>query len=149
MRVLQFAFAGGPDNPFLPHHYEQNSVVYTGTHDNDTTKGWYESATEREKAFVKKYCGANGHEVQFDLMRLASRSVADMAIFPFQDVLSLGTEGRMNFPGKALGNWDWRFSWDQVGPEHALRVYELSALYGRVAPDRLNLPEYPQNRRRP
>jgi 4-alpha-glucanotransferase len=149
MKVLQFAFAGGPDNPFLPHHYEQNSVVYTGTHDNDTTKGWYESATEREKAFVKKYCGGNGHEVSCDLMRLASRSVADMAIFPFQDVLNLGTEGRMNFPGKALGNWDWRFSWDQVGPEHALRMYEMSALYGRVAPDRLNLPEYPQNRRRP
>jgi 4-alpha-glucanotransferase len=149
MKVLQFAFAGGPDNPFLPHHYEQNSVVYTGTHDNDTTKGWFEGATEREKTFARKYCGGNGHEIQFDLMRIASRSVADLAIFPFQDVLNLGTEGRMNFPGKALGNWDWRFSWDQVGPEHALRVYEISALYGRVAPDRLNLPEYPQNRRRP
>jgi 4-alpha-glucanotransferase len=149
MKVLQFAFAGGPDNPFLPHHYEHNSVVYTGTHDNDTTRGWFESATDREKVFVKKYCNGNGHEVHFDLMRIASRSVADMAIFPFQDVLGLGTEGRMNFPGKALGNWDWRFSWDQVGPEHALRVYELAALYGRTAPSRLHLPEYPENRRRP
>ena len=149
MKVLQFAFAGGPDNPFLPHHYEQNSVVYTGTHDNDTTRGWFDSATEREKTFVKKYCGVDGCNVHFDLIRAASESVADLAIFPFQDVLGLGTECRMNFPGKALGNWDWRFSWDQVGPEHALKMYELSALYGRIMPDRLVLPEYPQNRRRP
>jgi len=149
MKVLQFAFAGSPENPFLPHHFEQNSVVYTGTHDNDTTRGWFESATDREKTFVKKYCGGACQEVHFDLMRLASRSVADLAVFPFQDVLGLGTEARMNFPGKALGNWDWRFSWDQVGPEHALKMYEISALYGRVSPERLILPEFPQGRRRP
>jgi 4-alpha-glucanotransferase len=149
MKVLQFAFGGGPDNPFLPHRYEPNSVVYTGTHDNDTTRGWFESATEREKAFARKYCGGNDQEIQFDLIRLASRSVADLAIFPFQDVLGLGSEGRMNFPGKALGNWDWRFSWDQVGPGHALRMYDLSAMYGRVTPDRLELPPYPERRRLP
>ncbi len=78
MKVLQFAFAGGPDNPFLPHHYEPNSVVYTGTHDNDTTRGWYEAATEREETFVKKYC-SGAQEILYDLIRLASRSVADLA----------------------------------------------------------------------
>ena len=148
MKVLQFAFAGGPDNPFLPHHYEQNSVVYTGTHDNDTTRGWFDAATDHEKTFVRKY-SSEAQNIPDNLIRLASESVADLAIFPFQDVLGLGTEGRMNYPGKALGNWDWRFSWDQVGPEHALKIYEISALYGRVPPDRLVLPEYPQGRRRP
>ena len=149
MKVLQFAFGGGPDNPFLPHRYEHNSVVYTGTHDNDTTRGWFESATDREKAFVKKYCGGNCHEVQSELIRIASRSVADLAIFPFQDVLGFGSEARMNFPGKALGNWDWRFSWDQVDPEHALKMYDIAALYGRVSPDRLELPPYPAQKRMP
>lgn len=149
MKVLQFAFGGGQDNPFLPHRYQPNSVVYTGTHDNDTTLGWYESATERERAFLAKYCGGPVSQMPLELMRLASSSVADLAIFPFQDVLALGTEGRMNLPGTALGNWEWRFSWDQVGPEHALRVYEMSALYGRANPDRLQLPAFPQGKRLP
>jgi 4-alpha-glucanotransferase len=149
MKVLQFAFAGGTDNPFLPHQYEHNSVVYTGTHDNDTTCGWFETATERERAFVRKYCGADGQEVHLDLIRLASRSVADFAIFPFQDVLGLGTEARMNFPGTVFGNWEWRFSWDQVKPEHALKMYEMTALFGRVRPDRLQLPSYPSEKRTP
>jgi len=149
MKVLQFAFGGGPDNPFLPHRYQPNSVVYTGTHDNDTTRGWYNSATERERAFLAKYCGSEVADMPIELMKLASSSVADLAIFPFQDVLSLGPEGRMNLPGTALGNWEWRFSWDQVGPEHALRVYEMSALYGRTNPDRLQLPAFPQGKRLP
>jgi len=149
MKVLQFAFGGRPDNPFLPHRYQPNSVVYTGTHDNDTTCGWFKSATEHERVFATKYCGCQPSGIPIELMRLASRSVADLAIFPFQDVLGLGSDGRMNFPGKALGNWEWRFSWDQVGPEHALRAYEISALYGRVASDRLQLPTFPQGRRLP
>jgi len=137
MKVLQFAFGEGPENAFLPHRYERNCVVYTGTHDNDTTRGWLATATEREKAFLHKYCGSSGEETHIDLIRLASRSVADLAIFPFQDVLGLGTEARMNFPGTVHGNWEWRFSWDQVKPEHALRMYEIAALYGRANPDRL------------
>jgi 4-alpha-glucanotransferase len=148
MKVLQFAFAGNPDNPFLPHRYEPNSVVYTGTHDNDTTRGWFESATDREKVFSKLYCSSTDQSICDDLIRTASRSVADLAIFPFQDVLGLGTEGRMNFPGKALGNWDWRFSWDQVGPEHALKMYEIAAIGERAVPDRLNLPVFPAGRRK-
>ncbi len=149
MKVLQFAFAGGPENGFLPHHYEHNCVVYTGTHDNDTTKGWFEKATDREKEFVRRYCCNGTGQIHWDLIRLASRSVADVAIFPFQDVLGLGSEGRMNFPGKALGNWEWRFSWNQVGPEHAEKMYEISALYGRTSPERLHLPPYPTDRRLP
>ena len=148
MKVLQFAFAGNPDNPFLPHRYEHNSVVYTGTHDNDTTRGWFDSATEREKVLARRYCGSNDQTICDDLIRCASRSVADLAIFPFQDVLGLGSEGRMNFPGKALGNWNWRFAWDQVGPDHALKMYEIAALSGRTVPDRLNLPAFPGRRRK-
>jgi 4-alpha-glucanotransferase len=144
MKVLQFAFAGYPDNPFLPHCYEHNSVVYTGTHDNDTTRGWFDSATEREKALARRYCSSDDQTICDDLIRCASRSVADLAIFPFQDVLGLGSEGRMNFPGKALGNWDWRFAWDQVGPDHALKMYDIAALTGRTVPDRLNLPAAPE-----
>jgi 4-alpha-glucanotransferase len=148
MKVLQFAFAGNPDNPFLPHRYKHNSVVYTGTHDNDTTLGWFLSATEREKTFAKRYCGSNDQTICDDLIRCASRSVADLAIFPFQDVLGLGSEARMNFPGTTLGNWNWRFTWDQVGPHHALKMYDFAALSGRTVPDRLNLPALPEGRRK-
>ncbi|MEX0737085.1 MAG: 4-alpha-glucanotransferase, partial [Bacteroidota bacterium] len=77
-------------------------------------------------------CSTDGREIQWDLISLASRSLADLAIFPFQDILGLGSEGRMNFPGTAEGNWEWRFSWSQVGPEHAKRIHELSALFGRI-----------------
>ena len=147
MKVLQFAFAGGPENLFLPHHYEHNSVVYTGTHDNDTTIGWFDTATEREKTFARKYCNSDGKNICDDLIWAASRSVVDLAIVPFQDVLGLGTEGRMNFPGKALGNWNWRFSWDQVGPEHGLKMYDIAALTDRTLPDRLKLPPIPPGRR--
>ena len=103
MKVLQFAFAGDPKNPFLPHNYSPNVVVYSGTHDNDTTIGWFTSATGREQSFVKKYIGTDGKEINWDLIRLASQSVADMAIYPMQDVLGLGTEARMNLPGKPSG----------------------------------------------
>jgi len=139
MKVLQFAFSSNPQDNFLPHTYQKNFVVYTGTHDNDTTLGWYEKATEHERDFVRRYCKTNGTEVHWDLMKLALQSVADMAIIPFQDVLGLGSEGRMNFPGTVDGNWEWRFTWEQVEPWAASRLYELSALYGRTNSDRLNL----------
>jgi 4-alpha-glucanotransferase len=123
--------------------------VYTGTHDNDTTIGWYKSATERERAFVKKYIGTEGKEIHWDLIRLASQSVADMALYPMQDVLGLGTEARMNLPGKSLGNWEWRFAWDQVGPGHAARLYEPTALFKRCSSERLELPAYPHGKKLP
>lgn len=149
MKVLQFAFADNTANPFLPHNYVNNCVVYTGTHDNDTTISWYEKATERERVFLSKYLKTNGKEIHWDLIRLASQSIADVCVFPMQDVLGLGTEARMNFPGVALGNWEWRFSWEQVNPTHADRLYELTATYNRCPADRLKLPSYPTNKQLP
>lgn len=149
MRILQFAFAGDVKNNFLPNNYISNTVVYSGTHDNDTTIGWFKSATDREREFVKKYIGTDGKEIHWDLIRLASQSIADMAVFPLQDVLGLGTEARMNMPGHALGNWAWRFVWEQVQPWHALKLYEISALTNRTKSDRLNLPAYPSGKAQP
>jgi 4-alpha-glucanotransferase len=131
MRILQFAFGGANDNPYLPHNHEVDSVVYTGTHDNDTTLGWWRSTGEAERAHVRAYLGSNGHEPHWELMRAASASVADTVIHPMQDVLGLGSEHRMNFPGQPEGYWEWRFSWAQVRPEHAQRLAEFGALYGR------------------
>jgi 4-alpha-glucanotransferase len=149
MKVLQFAFSGGPDDTFLPHTYQQNSVVYSGTHDNDTTIGWYQKASEHEKDFARRYCKTDGHEINWDLIKLAFQSVADIAIVPMQDILGLGSEGRMNYPGTVDGNWAWRFTWDQVTPEIAGRLYELTALYGRCSPDRLHLLPTPQDNQSP
>jgi 4-alpha-glucanotransferase len=131
MKVLQFAFSGDPGNDYLPHNYEQNCVVYTGTHDNDTVKGWYEKITDREKYLVKRYCRNGEEEINWALIELAMRSSADIAVFPFQDVLGLGSEGRMNYPGKIKGNWEWRFRWEQVGPGPAEKLAELSDAYNR------------------
>ncbi len=131
MRILQFAFGGGAGNKFLPHHHTHDAVVYTGTHDNDTTLGWWDSATEAERGHARDYLGVDGHDIHWDLLRAACASVADTAIHPLQDVLGLGTQARMNFPGKCEGYWEWRFSWDQVRPEHAQRLAHLCQLYGR------------------
>ncbi len=140
MKVLQFAFSDGPANAFLPHQYHENSVVYTGTHDNDTTVGWFKAATKAERSFLTQYVRTDGREIHWDLIRLALRSVAVMSIFPFQDILGLDSEDRMNLPGTTKGNWEWRFSWDQVHPEHASRLYQETALSSRTSPDRLELP---------
>jgi 4-alpha-glucanotransferase len=139
MKVLQFAFNSGPENAFLPHRYEPICVVYTGTHDNNTTRGWYEKSSNHERDFVRRYCKTDGKEIQWDFIKLALESVADIAVIPYQDVIGLGSGGRMNIPGTIEGNWEWRFTWDQVGTDSANRLYELTALYGRCNPDRLNL----------
>jgi 4-alpha-glucanotransferase len=131
MKVLQFAFSTDSNDVFLPHNFERRFVVYSGTHDNDTTKGWYEKAPERERDFVRRYCKTDGHEINWDLIKAALQSVAVMAILPFQDVLDLGSEGRMNYPGTVDGNWEWRFTWNLVRPDIAPRLLELSTLYGR------------------
>lgn len=131
MRILHFAFGGGSGNAYLPHHHEPDSVVYTGTHDNDTTLGWWRSASEHEKAHALAYLGSDGDEIHWDLIRAACASVADTAIIPMQDVLGLGGEHRMNLPGRAEGYWEWRFEWSQVQAEHAVRLAALCKLYGR------------------
>lgn len=137
MRILQFAFGGGTDNPYLPHNFIHNTVVYGGTHDNDTAIGWLASLSQRERTFACKYLGVEGKEINWELIHAASQSVADIAIHSFQDVLGLGGEHRMNLPGKSEGYWEWRYTWEQVEPACSERLYEISALHGRCATDRL------------
>ncbi|KAF0247131.1 MAG: hypothetical protein FD180_70 [Planctomycetota bacterium] len=110
MRVLQFAFDGDPKNPFLPENYDTNTAVYTGTHDNDTTTGWWEALTESERHRVRTHLGWDGRDVAWKFIRLAWSSRAELAIAPLQDVLILGSVARMNVPGLAKGNWGWRYA---------------------------------------
>ncbi len=131
MKVLQFAFAGGPADPYLPHNYQPNCVVYTGTHDNDTTLGWYRSAPEEERDHVRRYLARGDDDIVWHLIRLALASTADLAVVPLQDLLRLGSEARMNTPGSASGNWSWRFSWEDVPYWLAPQLAELTELYGR------------------
>ena len=132
MQVLQFAFAADASDPYLPHNYLSNSVVYTGTHDNDTTLGWYRQAPEAERDFARRYLARGDEDIVTDLVRLAVSSVADTAVVPLQDVLGLGSEARMNTPGVASGNWSWRFSWDEVPDWVAGQLKEMATLYGRL-----------------
>ncbi len=131
MRVLQFAFGGDAENPYLPHNYNNASVAYTGTHDNDTTRGWFASRSEAERDHVRRYLGRDGHDVAWDFIRLAWSSVADLAIAPLQDVLNLGSEARMNTPGRPDGNWAWRLPPDALRDDALARLKELTVLYGR------------------
>ncbi|HEX7620207.1 MAG TPA: 4-alpha-glucanotransferase [Anaerolineales bacterium] len=130
MKVLQFSFSG-PDNPFLPHSYQQNCVVYTGTHDNDTALGWYKSASENEKEFARRYLGVDGSDFSWDLIRTAWKSTAVFALAPLQDFLALGTEARFNFPSHLGGNWEWRVTDPHMSGELQGRIRELNWLYQR------------------
>ena len=134
MRILQFAFAGDASDRFLPHNHENDTVVYTGTHDNDTTAGWWASATDHERHMARGYLATDGHDMPWTMIRAAVSSVADTAVLPMQDVLALPTESRMNYPGQESGWWGWRFQWSQVQPWHASRLAELGRLYGRLRP---------------
>jgi 4-alpha-glucanotransferase len=143
MKVLQFAFGGTSANPYLPHNYPRNCVVYTGTHDNDTTLGWFhaegpnyalDDATGRaERAHALRYLGTEGNEIHWDLIRAAHASVGDLAIVPLQDVLGLGGEARMNVPGRATGNWLWRCRPEQMHESAPrVRLREVAETYGRL-----------------
>lgn len=131
MAVLQFAFDGGPDNPYLPHNLKQDLVVYTGTHDNDTTHSWFESLAAQQQLRVVDYLGYVHEPMPWPLIRSALMSVGQLAIIPMQDFLSAGRGNRMNTPGTDNGNWSWRYSWDQVPPNLAESVRRLVTLYGR------------------
>lgn len=133
MKILQFAFDGDATNAFLPHNYHPNCVVYTGTHDNDTTLGWYYSAPEHEKHKAHEYTRSDGHEINWQLIRLGMLSVADQAIFPLQDYMNLDTEHRMNFPGKAAGNWLWRYTPGMLEQVDRGRIRYLAGLSNREA----------------
>ena len=131
MRVLQFAFDGGTDNPYLPHNHSVNSVVYTGTHDNDTTLAWFQGLAPDRQQYVVDYLGHPGEPMPQPLIRAALASVARLAMLPMQDVLMLGPGHRMNIPGTASGNWRWRFEWEQVTPDRIELLRRLVEVYGR------------------
>jgi 4-alpha-glucanotransferase len=131
MKILQFAFGGERNSSFLPHNFVHNCVVYTGTHDNETTRGWYFNASTDEQDHVRRYVARNGDDIAWDMMRLAFASVADMAVAPMQDVLDLGNEARMNYPSKESGNWQWRFTENMLSEVTARRLADMAALYGR------------------
>ncbi|NOT33425.1 MAG: 4-alpha-glucanotransferase [Candidatus Eisenbacteria bacterium] len=134
MTVLQFGFEAD-DHEFAPHRHVPQRVVYTGTHDNDTTRGWFAAAEESTRDRLRRYLATDAHDVAWDLIREAFRSVATTAIVPLQDVLDLGAEARMNLPGRPAGNWTWRFTADRFGAAPRERLRELASLYGRRAVD--------------
>jgi 4-alpha-glucanotransferase len=134
MKVLQFAFDGTPKDEFLPHNYPERCVVYTGTHDNDTVVGWYDSAAEDLRDLCRRYLGRDGSEIAWDMIRAAWSSVAQWAIAPLQDVLSLGAQARMNYPSREHGNWGWRVRGEQLTDALADRLAEWNRIYGRLAP---------------
>ncbi len=133
MRVLQFAFSDAQEGRFLPHHYVRNTVVYTGTHDNDTTRGWYASTTAMERALLQRYLGQACDEksASWMLMRLAWASVANLAVAPLQDILNLGSEARMNFPGRSAGWWRWRYQKNQLTSALLDRLGEMTETFQR------------------
>ena len=131
MRILQFAFDGQSDNLYLPHNFTPDTVVYTGTHDNDTSLGWWNALGAHQQDDVRRYLDTDGSAIHWALIRAAAASVAAISIVPMQDVLGLDTHSRMNRPGESHGNWEWRFQWRQVEPWHAGRLAELAHLYGR------------------
>jgi 4-alpha-glucanotransferase len=143
MRILQFAFSSDTKNIDLPHNYHSNVVVYTGTHDNDTTVGWFNSVAgegstrtqmqiNAERDFCMKYLDTDGKEIQWDFIRTVLASVADTAIVPLQDLLGLGTEARMNLPNSTSGNWSWRFRESALTAAHRDRLRDMTGTYGRI-----------------
>jgi 4-alpha-glucanotransferase len=134
MKILHFAFGSDPGNPFLPFNYVRNCVVYTGTHDNDTTVGWYESREEWERNAIVRFLGQVSPDgIHWDLIRLAFSSVANLAILPAQDLLGLDTAGRMNFPGKPEGNWEWRCPSQALDSSLAECLKTLTHTFGRAS----------------
>jgi len=132
MRVLQFAFGSDAANVHLPHNYTRDVTVYTGTHDNDTTAGWFAGVNQSERDFCLKYLGSEGRGIHWDFIRAALASVADIAIIPLQDVLGLGNEARMNLPASQSGNWMWRLRSAAINNEAAGSLKELTETYGRT-----------------
>lgn len=132
MKILQFAFGSGPDNPYLPHNHVRECMVYTGTHDNDTTVGWFSSLAKQEKKVVLRYLSSAGRDIAGDMVRAALSSVADMAVIPMQDILRLDGSARMNMPGTSTDNWSWRFSYDLLQEEYKEDLLEMTGLYGRL-----------------
>lgn len=134
MKVLQFAFGDTTANPYLPHNFEHNAVVYTGTHDNDTSLGWFRSSDAEIQQRVRDYLGVGDDGVVDGMIRLAFGTVADTAVVPLQDILGLGSEARMNTPGRGQGNWSWRFAPNALTEAHARHLAALAERYNRLPP---------------
>lgn len=133
MRILHFAFGSDPGNPYLPFNYVRNSVVYTGTHDNDTSVGWFQKLSDYERNNFLSYIGCISPEgVHWDLIRLALNSISNLSIVPLQDLFGLGTEARMNVPSVAEGNWAWRYRSEMLSPDVRDRFAHLTRLFGRA-----------------
>jgi 4-alpha-glucanotransferase len=135
MKILQFAFDGDARNLYLPHNHQHNSVVYTGTHDNNTTLGWYQQLDPISRRFLHHYLGVSEHsalDMPWMMNRLAFQSVAQLAMVPMQDILNLDGSHRMNTPGTTDGNWQWRFEWSQLWPDLSADLKKLLGLYDRL-----------------
>ncbi|MEX0719771.1 MAG: 4-alpha-glucanotransferase [Balneolaceae bacterium] len=131
MKIIQFAFDSGSTNSFLPHNYTQNSVVYTGTHDNDTVIGWYNTTSAEEQHKARIYCRSDGEAMNWEFIRLGMLSVSDQAIFPLQDFMELGSSHRMNIPGTSSGNWLWRYTKEMLAGVYEERINHLITLSNR------------------
>ncbi len=131
MKILQFGFGGERNSAFLPHGFTANSVVYTGSHDNETTLGWYRNASTEEQDHVRRYVARDGNDIVWDMIRLALASVSNTAVIPLQDLMQLGNEARMNFPGKVGGYWSWRYLPHMLTDIIAYRLREMTVVYGR------------------
>jgi 4-alpha-glucanotransferase len=141
MKILQFAFQTNPHDPFLPHNYPRHCVAYTGTHDNDTTAGWYRAAPEKERDLARRYLARSGDDIAWDFIRAVWSSPAAFAIAPMQDFLSLDTSARMNLPGQLGGNWSWRVSSEVLDDEWLVsRIRETNFLYSRLLGDEVEDP---------
>ncbi|MEJ2115729.1 MAG: 4-alpha-glucanotransferase, partial [Gammaproteobacteria bacterium] len=125
MLVLQFAFDGSQDNPYLPKHHTQNSVVYTATHDNNTTLGWYNSLSDETNIYVRECIDFDNEEMPWPMIRTALESQANLAMLPMQDILGLGEGHRMNTPGTTENNWQWRFKWQQIDEDLPTKLSSL------------------------
>lgn len=132
MKVLQFGFENLEENNFLPHHFGKNCICYTGTHDNDTTRGWFEGATDAVRDKVRRYFNCDGSIVTWDFIRGAIASTAKYAVFPLQDLFGLDSSARMNTPGTASGNWSWRYTSDMLKESTAVQLKETCRLFGRT-----------------
>lgn len=133
MKILQFAFDSDADNPYLPFQYEKNSVVYTGTHDNDTTVGWFNQRSPEQQERIRQYLGCLSNDgIHWDLIRLAMGSVSDLSVIQLQDLLGLDTEARMNAPSQQAGNWGWRYWSGALTSELSDRLRYFTEMYGRT-----------------
>ena len=132
MKILQFAFDGDEESIYLPHQFATtNCVCYTGTHDNNTTQGWYANAPEKARDKVRRYMNTDGNSIHWDFIRTCLGSIATYAIFPMQDVLGLGEDARMNTPGVAENNWNWRYRKEALSDGLAEALAKITKLYGR------------------